>query len=212
MSAELPARVPSGETVAASARPFGEALTEDLSFLLARANVQSLSAGNAALAKVGLRVRSYSVLALAADESRPSQRDLADFLRLDPSQVVALVDDLQARGLVTREPDPNDRRANVVVATADGRELCARARLAAEQAEEKVYAGLTAAERERLAALHCLREPESSGLVQHDAKSTLFPINPRVHCDTPRIRDRVLHHEERRAVGWRFTLRIWAKH
>ena len=153
MSADLPVSAPSGESAAVAARPFGEALTEDLSFLLARANVQSLSAGNAALAKVGLRVRSYSVLALAADGSRPSQRDLADFLRLDPSQVVALVDDLQARGLVTREPDPNDRRANVVVATADGRELCARARLAAEQAEERVYAGLTAAEREGLAAM-----------------------------------------------------------
>lgn len=153
MSVDQPASAPSGESAAGSARPFGEALTEDLSFLLARANVQSLAAGNAALAKVGLRVRSYSVLALAADGSRPSQRDLADFLRLDPSQVVALVDDLQARGLVTREPDPNDRRANVVVATADGRDLYVRARLVAEQAEEKVYSGFSAAERERLAAM-----------------------------------------------------------
>ncbi len=153
MTADGRTDAPTGETAAVSARPFGEALAEDLSFLLARANVQSLSAGNSALAKVGLRVRSYSVLALAADGSRPSQRDLADFLRLDPSQVVALVDDLQARGLVTREPDPNDRRANVVVATTDGRELCDRARLAAEQAEEKIYSGLSAAERERLAAM-----------------------------------------------------------
>ena len=73
---------------------------DDLSFLLARANALSLAAGNAALAQHGLRVRSYSVLALAAGDARPSQRELAEFLRLDPSQVVALVDDLQARGLV----------------------------------------------------------------------------------------------------------------
>ncbi|MDQ2698388.1 MAG: MarR family transcriptional regulator, partial [Actinomycetota bacterium] len=40
-------------------------LNDDVSFLLARANALSLAAGNAALAVYGLRVRSYSVLALA---------------------------------------------------------------------------------------------------------------------------------------------------
>ncbi|HET8896691.1 MAG TPA: MarR family transcriptional regulator, partial [Protaetiibacter sp.] len=98
-------------------------LTDDLNFLLARANALSLAASNAALARHGLRVRSYSVLALAVDDTRPSQRDLAAFLSLDPSQVVALVDDLQGRGLVRRETDPADRRTNVVVATAEGRAL-----------------------------------------------------------------------------------------
>ena len=78
--------------------------TDDLSFLLARANALSLAAGNAALAQHGLRARSYSVLALAAGDARPSQRELAELLRLDPSQVVALVDDLQRRGLVAASP------------------------------------------------------------------------------------------------------------
>ena len=106
---------------AAAARPAPSELFEDLSFLLARANAFSLAAGNAALSEYGLRVRSYSVLALAAGTSRPSQRELAEMLRLDPSQVVALVDELQSRGLVVRQPDPADRRANVVVATDLGR-------------------------------------------------------------------------------------------
>ena len=145
MSADRPTDAPTG--------PFGDALADDLSFLLARANAQSLSAGNAAFAKTGLRVRSYSVLALAAGGSRPSQRDLADFLRLDPSQVVALVDDLQARGLVAREADPADRRANVVVATPAGRVVYEQARAEAHAAEQKVFARLTGPERERLAAL-----------------------------------------------------------
>src|SRR5665811_2023376 len=92
-----------GNVAPAHERMRHAALTEDLSFLLARANALSLAAGNAALAEYGLRVRSYSVLALAVDDMRPSQRDLAAFLRLDPSQVVSLVDDLQRRGLVQRE-------------------------------------------------------------------------------------------------------------
>lgn len=144
----------SADSTAASApSTFGAGLGDDLSFLLARANALSLAAGNAALAKVGLRARSYSVLAVAAGGSRPSQRDLAEFLRLDPSQVVALVDDLQARGLVAREADPADRRANVVVATPAGRVVYDQARAEAREAEQRVFARLTPQDRDRLAAL-----------------------------------------------------------
>lgn len=128
-------------------------LADDVSFLLARANALSLSAGNAALAPFGLRVRSYSVLALAVGGARPSQRDLAEYLRLDPSQVVSLVDDLQKRGLVVREPDPADRRANVVVATPAGEEAFEQARRAAQDAERREHAALTAEERGQLADL-----------------------------------------------------------
>lgn len=128
-------------------------LTEDTSFLLARANALALAAGNEALAEHGLKVRSYAVLALAAEDTRPSQRELAEFLRLDPSQVVALVDELQRRGLVVREPDPADRRANVVVATEAGRTLHARAQLAARSAQGRLHAGLSAGQREQLAEL-----------------------------------------------------------
>ncbi|MFC8680505.1 MarR family winged helix-turn-helix transcriptional regulator [Microbacterium ureisolvens] len=129
------------------------ALTDDLSFLLARANAIALAAGNAALAEHGLKARSYSVLVLAAGDARPSQRELAEFLRLDPSQVVSLVDELQSRKLVERRPDPSDRRANVVVATDAGRELVATARDAARAAEERVHAQLTESDREALATL-----------------------------------------------------------
>ncbi|KRA25456.1 MarR family transcriptional regulator [Microbacterium sp. Root61] len=128
-------------------------LADDLSFLLARANALSLAAGNAALAEHGLRARSYSVLALAAGDFRPSQRDLAEYLRLDPSQVVALVDGLQTRGLVRREPDPTDRRANVVVATDEGREIYRRASVSARDAEQRLHRGLTSEAREELGAL-----------------------------------------------------------
>ena len=128
-------------------------LVDDLSFLLARANALSLAAGNAALSKHGLRVRSYSVLALAAGSARPSQRELAELLRLDPSQVVALVDELQARGLVVREPDPVDRRANVVVATDLGRSVHAEAATAARAAEAALHHDLSDADRRRLTEL-----------------------------------------------------------
>jgi len=128
-------------------------LFDDVSFLLARANALSLAAGNAALAAHGLRVRSYSVLALVASATRPSQREIAEYLRLDPSQVVALVDELQKRGLVVREPDPSDRRANVVVATPQGKALHEKASASARAAEQNLHDDLTAEDRGQLTEL-----------------------------------------------------------
>ena len=136
----------------ATAAPIPD-LFEDLSFLLARSNALSLAAGNAALSPYGLRVRSYSVLALAAGGRRPSQRELAELLRLDPSQVVALVDELQARALVIRQPDPGDRRANVVTATAEGAALYAQATVAVAAAQAAVFTPLSPEQRSQLAAL-----------------------------------------------------------
>lgn len=142
------------ERTATGAHRLGDsALVDDLSFLLARANALALVTGNAALAEHGLKVRSYAVLTLAAEGRRPTQRELAEFLRLDPSQVVALVDDLQDAGLVARRPDPGDRRVNVVEATDAGRAVAARAREAALAAEEREHAALSLDERELLTGL-----------------------------------------------------------
>ena len=122
------------------------AFASDPGLLLARANADSITATNEALAEFGLRVRSFAVLAAAAAASRPTQRELAAFLRLDPSQVVALVDDLQRRGLVRREADPADRRVNAIVATEAGESLHARASRAIARSRDRQLAALTPAE------------------------------------------------------------------
>ena len=128
-------------------------LSDDASFLLARTNALSLSATNSTLAPLGLKVRSYSVLALAAAADHMSQRDFASYLRLDPSQVVALVDGLQRRGLVERRAAPSDRRANVVVATSAGAQLATQARGLLRTAEDTLLQGLSDDERATLSAL-----------------------------------------------------------
>jgi DNA-binding MarR family transcriptional regulator len=129
------------------------ALSEDLSFLLARASAVSVAAGNAALSAHGLRARSYAVLTVVADGARPTQRELADYLRLDPSQVVAIVDDLESRGLVERAPNPSDRRAKVIVLTAAGARLHGEARETARKAAQAAHPGLSDADRPRVVEL-----------------------------------------------------------
>jgi DNA-binding MarR family transcriptional regulator len=137
----------------ATDRLWGTIVGQDLTFVLARANARAIATVNTVLAGFELKVRSYSVLSLAADDARPSQRELSEFLRLDPSQIVSLVDDLESRGLARREPDPTDRRANVVVATDAGRALHDRARRAVEKTEAANFKAFSADDLERLGEL-----------------------------------------------------------
>ena len=52
-----------------------------------------------------------------------SMRELAQRLKADPSNVTGLVDRLEARGLVERRPDPNDRRIKGLALTSAGASL-----------------------------------------------------------------------------------------
>lgn len=123
------------------------ALTDDVGFLLSRASGLFVRASNAALASYGLRVRPYSVLLMVC--SAPggvSQRDLAEMLGLDPSQVVSLIDELAASALVERRPSETDRRAKLVVATDAGHALRAEVVPVVEAAVAAQLADLTATE------------------------------------------------------------------
>jgi DNA-binding MarR family transcriptional regulator len=99
-------------------------LAQDLGFLLSRASGVFARTASGALSPLGLRVRSYSVLAFAGEvEAGVTQRRLAELMGLDPSQVVALVDELEGNGLVRRVTDPNDRRSKLVSATTRGNQV-----------------------------------------------------------------------------------------
>ena len=100
--------------------------------------------------ELDLKVRQYSVLALAASRVEPSQRELSDFLSLDPSQIVTLVDVLEQRGLVERSVDPRDRRSRIVSATTEGRKVHERALDLTRKSDDVVLAALTAEERVEL--------------------------------------------------------------
>jgi DNA-binding MarR family transcriptional regulator len=53
-------------------------------------------------------------------ETSYSQRELAEQLHFDASNVTDIVDRLEERGLVTRTVDPNDRRVRRLVLTPEG--------------------------------------------------------------------------------------------
>ncbi|MET4592079.1 MarR family transcriptional regulator [Arthrobacter sp. 754] len=128
-------------------------ITNDMGFLLAKLHASGSVLNNRALADFNLKERSYSVLILADSGLEPTQRELADFLSLDPSQIVALVDDLEKRKLVVRAPGKQDRRAKTVTATKAGSKLLDEAGKAARSAEAQALERLSADEVATMKAL-----------------------------------------------------------
>ncbi|MGO4857892.1 MarR family winged helix-turn-helix transcriptional regulator [Arthrobacter sp. 2MCAF14] len=128
-------------------------LVNETEFLAARTLSIGTARANAMLAPLELKVRSYSVLALACTPNPPSQRELADFLCLAPSQIVTLVDGLELRGLVERLNDQSDRRSRAIRATGSGRRLYKRASETVRKAEDISLRELSAEEREQLRSL-----------------------------------------------------------
>jgi DNA-binding MarR family transcriptional regulator len=77
----------------------------------------------ACAAEFGLTAAQAKVLmSLEPGQSLP-MRTLAQRARSDPSNFTGLVDKLEARGALTREPDPSDRRVKMLALTAAGRRL-----------------------------------------------------------------------------------------
>ncbi|MET9628685.1 MarR family transcriptional regulator [Lentzea sp. NPDC006480] len=74
---------------------------------------------DSAAAHHGLTAQQVKVL-LILDEAPLPMRRMAERLGAEPSNLTGVVDRLQARGLVERQADPNDRRVKLLVTTDDG--------------------------------------------------------------------------------------------
>lgn len=124
-------------------------IAEDVVVLLARASGAALRRANAALDPFGLRARHYAAVRIAADAAGTPQRQIGMLLGLDPSAVVALVDDLERAGLVLRQPDPDDRRTRLITVTEAGLSLLAQIEAVAQRVQDEVLEALAPDQRAR---------------------------------------------------------------
>lgn len=107
----------------------------------------------AALEPLGMRPRHLIALTVIRDAGDPTQQDLAGFLRMDRTNLVGLLNELEGDGLVERRRSEADRRRHLVALTEAGRRRLARAEFALNVAEDEVLGALT---REQRDALHDL--------------------------------------------------------
>ncbi|MEU2201579.1 MarR family winged helix-turn-helix transcriptional regulator [Isoptericola sp. NPDC019482] len=138
---------------------------ENIGLLLAISSGRAVAAARESLAPYSLSARSYSLLEQLVLTGAPTQRQLADALALDPSQIVALVDSLEDRGLAERRPHPDDRRQKTVVATVAGETVYMEAKEQIKASLDTLLTGLDPDERVVLAdLLHRIARPASGAL------------------------------------------------
>ncbi|WP_306320930.1 MULTISPECIES: MarR family winged helix-turn-helix transcriptional regulator [unclassified Streptomyces] len=115
-----------------------------------------------------LTMWAYVVL-LALGEESPvrSQNALAQAIGADKTRIIGVLDDLQARGLIARRPDPDDRRTRLLSLTPVGRRLRDTAQADIQRQEDRLLAHLPEADREpflrSLQALAAVRIEEHLG-------------------------------------------------
>ncbi len=105
------------------------------------------------LAPLELEPREFALLRAVAASEGQSQHAIGDRLQIPPSRMVAFVDALEARSLIERRHNPEDRRTRALHLTGAGRELIDRAFALAVGHEQRLCGDLSDAEREQLLAL-----------------------------------------------------------
>jgi DNA-binding MarR family transcriptional regulator len=119
-------------------------------WLLSRANARAQSIRVEAFAAAGSTGYVSRLLASLADEGIASQAELSRRTGIDPSDVVAAINDLESRRLVTRQRDPHDARRNVITLTRTGRAELARLDALVAAIQERFLAPLNKSERVHL--------------------------------------------------------------
>lgn len=97
--------------------------------------------------------RGYLVLVALVCGEPPTQLALARDLSLDRTVMTYLLDDLEEHELITRRPDPRDRRARQVLITDTGRARLAQVRHSLAAAEDRLLADLDDDDARQLRAL-----------------------------------------------------------
>jgi DNA-binding MarR family transcriptional regulator len=120
-----------------------------LGYLLKHAFLGLEGLNDGALAPIGLSARELSVLLAVTELGSASQQEVAHALGVDRTTMVTFVDLLEEKGLVERQPDPSDRRRNVIEVTAAGKQAVERGRRASDQAEAALLAPLSEADQKR---------------------------------------------------------------
>jgi DNA-binding MarR family transcriptional regulator len=115
---------------------------EDLGALLARATQRLIAEEQPLLERHGVSMWAYVALTLLARGAAPTQLKLAEQMGYDKTRLIKILDQLEADGLVTRRPDPADRRAKVVELSDAGRAKHAAVVADIRAMEERVLAGI----------------------------------------------------------------------
>ena len=134
-------------------------------FLLAQLGAHAASQFAERLGVLELTPPDAGILRLLRVAAGLSQQELAAKLQIHPSRLVAILDNLEKRGLVERRANPDDRRLYSLHLTKDGGEVLEKIGKVAREHHDALLTALSREERNELTTL-LLRIADQQGLVR----------------------------------------------
>jgi DNA-binding MarR family transcriptional regulator len=130
-----------------------KALAANTGYLVARAHVQSRLQAQSQLAGLSLHPRDFGVLAVIGRDEPCSQNHIATSLGVSDPAILPALDGLEARGLLTRARNADDRRLSDVRLTPEGRSVFRAAGKQARALQDDLVERLGPADHDDLRAL-----------------------------------------------------------
>lgn len=100
-----------------------------------------------------MNLKQVTMLAALRDQGELPQTMLCDMMRMTQNTVVTWLNELEDRGYVERQRDPDDRRKHNVALTEKGSAALERAETELRRLEDEALVALTADERNQLRKL-----------------------------------------------------------
>lgn len=145
--------------------PIPDHLPKAVGFLLSQLGFEVAGRFTKLMAEVQLEPRQFAVMRAIQAAQGMSQNQVGEWLRIPPSSMVSVIDQLESRRLVERRAHPTDRRARLLHITAQGTETLDRATVLAMGLEQTICEGFAPEVRMELIRL-LDRVTENLGLVQ----------------------------------------------
>lgn len=120
---------------------------DELGFLLDRLLRTVIRREQPIMERHHLEMWEYVVMSVLARGPAPTQAELATATGRDKTRLIRNLDRLEERGLVSREPDPADRRNKIVSLTQSGDRLLRACRADIWSMEEELLSALKPSER-----------------------------------------------------------------
>src|SRR6516165_4661943 len=124
-----------------------------LAFLLSQVGAHAADKFGERLEPLGLKPAHAGILRVIRQADGLSQQALGEKLSVFPSRLVAILDELEERGLVERRDSPSDRRSYALYLTGAGREVLERIVCVGREHQDALCAALDETERAQLTGL-----------------------------------------------------------
>jgi DNA-binding MarR family transcriptional regulator len=133
--------------------PIWRDASQRVAFLLSQVGAVATARFTDRLAELGLQPSDIGILRMIASDPGLSQQTLAGMLGVGPSRVVALIDALEQKSLVSRARSTTDRRNYELRLTARGGDVMSRMREIGAAHENDIVSALSPDERRTLGGL-----------------------------------------------------------